>query len=385
VIPATARRFDRLAAVLERRPVMAVMSLAILAGVFLAGYRVLPARFLPENDRARLYHGSYNVGHWTGRTGAVFLIGDDLFPYQCGTARVETDFAVRIEPYEERNCAARLESRLVRLYEADLRVPWALIPEADRTELKAFGREAMAYLRTAMVTAVSSPYFDREYRPVLADIIRAALRRAWYAPVTQMALSRAIRDLDPVLVDRVTAGIAPIALEKAESTLWQSLRTYAGSWLGGKKGVEGTALTQVMIDLLKDERIHAHLVETLPALAASGQMTGFASTLGAEMGMALLDDPRVLPLFSRLLTDSRLLGESIETSPFGGNHLTKDLPRWLMRLRHSRDHNPLVSQVVKNLVRGRSGFLVLLLTPAQQELLVRGDLPAGIGLGRDGG
>lgn len=379
-----ARRFDLLAAWLERRSVMAAMSLTILVGVVVTGVRVLPARFLPESDRARLYHTSYNVGHWGGRSGAVFLIGDDLFPYQCGMAQVVADFAIRVEPYEERGCASHLEKRLVRLYEADLRVPWALIPEADRTELKDFGREVMAYLRGTMVTAVSSPYFDQEYRPVLADIIRTALRRAWYAPVTQMALARAIRDLDPALVDRVTSGIAPIALEKAESTFWQSLRSYAGSLLGGKKGGEGTALTQVMIDLLKDERIHAHLVETLPALAASGQMTGFASTLGAEMGVALLDDPRLLPLVSRLLTDSRLLGEAVEDSPLGGKRLTKDLPRWLMRLRHSRDHNPLVSQVVKNLARGRSGFLVLLMTPAQQELLVRGDLPAGIGLARDG-
>lgn len=384
MIPGAARRFDLLAAWLERRSVMAAMSLTILVGVVVTGLRVLPARFLPESDQARLYHSSYNVGHWSGRSGAVFLIGDDLFPYQCGEAQVVADFAVRIEPYEERGCSTHLENRLVRLYEADLRVPWALIPEADRTELKDFGREVVAYLRGTMVTAVSSPYFDQEYRPVLADIIRTALRRAWYAPVTQMALSRAIRDLDPVLVDRVTAGIAPIALEKAESTFWQSLRSYAGSLLGGKKGGEGTALTQVMIDLLKDERIHAHLVETLPALAASGQMTGFASTLGAEMGVALLDDPRLLPLVSRLLTDSRLLGEAVEDSPLGGKRLTRDLPRWLMRLRHSRDHNPLVSQVAKNLARGRSGFLVLLMTPAQQELLVRGDLPAGIGLARDG-
>ncbi|MEO5335751.1 MAG: hypothetical protein H7841_02485 [Magnetospirillum sp. WYHS-4] len=382
--PAAARRFNRLSAWLEQRSVMAFVSLFILAGVVAAGYRVLPARFLPWEEAGTAFRSTYNMGYWAGRGGAVFLIGDDLFPYQCGSALVEAPFSVRIRAFEERGCAEHLETRLVRLYEADLRVPWALIPESDRTELKAFGREAMAYLRGSILAAVASPYFDLEYRPVLADIIRTALRRAWYAPVTQVTLSRAARTLDPHLVDRVTAGLLPIVLERAESTFWQTLKGYAGSLVGGGKETEGSPLTRVTVDLLRDERVHAHLVETLPALAASGEMTGLASTLASEMGMALLDDPRMLPLASRMLTDSRLLGDAPAPSPLGGKRLTRDLPRWLMRLRHERDHNPLVSQVVKNLIRGRSGFLVLLMTPAQQELLVRGDLPAGIGLVAEG-
>jgi hypothetical protein len=377
-----ARRLDVLAAWLERRPVMAVISLTIMTFVVAAGTEVMPPRLLPSTHEGVAFHASHDVGQWAGRAGNVYLVGSDLFPYQCGTAEIESPFAVHLTPYFERGCRQRMESLVVRLYEADLRVPWALIPEADRAQLKSFGRRLMTFLRNSAVTATNSPIFEREYRPILADMIRAALRTAWTAPATQAAFSHATGTLEPELVDRLVDGIAPIVVAKAESSLWQSLRDYANTLMGGKTEDKDTPLSRGLRDLLRDETVQAHLMDTLPALASSGAMTGFASTLASEMGMALLNDPRLLPFASRLFTDSRLFEAGTVPSPFSGRTLTHDLPQWLMRLRHERDHNPLVSRVIKDLVRGRPGFVVLLMTAAQRDALSQGDLPAGIELTR---
>jgi hypothetical protein len=363
---------------------MAVMSIAIIAAAFAAGRSVFPVGLLGAKPADPIAHISRNsLEHWLGRSGPVFIIGPDLFPHQCGKAKVQDSFEVGILPYEDPLCqSAMAGDAIIRLHDADLRVPWALIPDHDRLELRKFGRDIMTHLRGSFSSALKSNFFEQEYRPLLADILRVALRKAWSAPSSQLALSRSLRSVDKRLLDQVTSGILPIAIEKAESSFWQALKGYAGLLVGERKKPEASALSRIMIDLLQDERVQSHLIETLPLLAASGEAASFAAVLGAEMGIALLEDERLLPLIARLMSDSRILSFDDPSSNIGGKKITRDLPQRLMRLRHDRDHNPLVAYVVHTLLRARGGFLVLALTPEQHDSLSRSELPAGVGLKR---
>jgi hypothetical protein len=379
------RSFDSLTAFFENRLVMALMSITLIATAFAAGRSVFPAKLFGQQPDAPVIHASRNnLENWLGREGPIFIVGPDLFPHQCGKAKVQDIFAVGLTPYADPVCQTALAGGMVlRHHEADLRVPWALIPDSDRQELRKFGRDVMTHLRGSFSSALKSNFFEQEYRPLLADILRVALRRAWGAPASQLALARALRSVDKKLLDQVARGIIPIAIEKAENNFWQALKGYAGILVGERKKPEASALSRIMIDLLQDERVQSHLVETLPLLASSGETASFAAVLGAEMGIALLDDERLLPLLAKLMSDSRILSFDDASSGIGGKRITRDLPQRLMRLRHDRDHNPLVAYVVHTLLRARGGFVVLVLSPEQHDSLSRSELPVGIALKRN--
>jgi hypothetical protein len=46
-----------------------------------------------------------------------------------------------------------------------------------------------------------------------------------------------------------------------------------------------------------------------------------------------------------------------------------------MRMRHRKDHNPLVSYVLRAIMRGQQNFLVLMLSPEQEQQLSHRNLP----------
>lgn len=362
------RRFMALAAELRGfKWLEAVGSgLLILAAIWAAA-SMLPSNPEPVREAAPLYHAARDVLVWRRREAPVFAFDSDLFPRQCGKAVIDSDGNVRIIPYRRAPCLAPSETGgIAVLHRAGPQLLWTLIPEAERENIGSHVRHLVGSIGSSISGAVGSRYFERVYRADLADILSDAMRVGWRAPDVQAALTRAVNDVDPAIVDRLVDGVLPIAIEKAESSVWAAVQRLAGSMIGrGGDRPAVSPMTRAIRSIFEDPRVHDQLLDTLPELAGDPKVSVFATRLASAIVLALIDDPRVPVLVMALLTDPQLM----PSVGIDGRMMTHDLPQWLLRYRHPKDHNPLIAFVVASIVRGDGAYVALMLTEEQAAAL----------------
>ena len=360
----------------NHRILMALASLSLMAGVVIAAFNILPHS--PDGpDASYVTLGSINA--YAGE-GPVFILGDDLFPHQCGKAQLTSAGGLDLFAYADPACRNGVTALRPYLLAADLRVPWAVVPKIERKDLGNLAGLVIAQWETLGYQLIHSPFFEQSYTPVIKDILRNAFRQAWISPVTGQALRRAAETFDRRQVDGIIDGILPIFLEKAKKNFWQTLRSYTEAMLSGENKANQEAMARLGAEVFSDPRVHAHLAQALPSLLISREVMIVGAVMAKESGKTIFDDPRTLPLLGRLLTDQHFL--SLQPFSVEAEHLLRVLPTRLMRLRHRLDHNPLATYVLRAIVRARRGFLVLLLSPQQEQQLADSDLPPGPALRR---
>lgn len=339
---------------------------------------------LPEGRERALrdavaYRADGDLGGWSGRDAPLFTFDDNLFPEQCGKSWVVDAETVLLDLYADNGCpAAAADAAAVRLYRASPRLLWAMIPEAERESLGTRSRLLVDSLGSSLAGTLRTSYFEREYRGEMTEILRSAMRRAWGAPAVKAALSEVMRSMDPEIVDRLVEGILPVAIEKAEHTLWETVRGLTGSLFGqDAERAEGSPMARALRAVFEDERVQAHLLRTLPELASDPEVSILATRFAGELGMALINDARVPVLMTTLLTDP-MMTRPEAGSGIGGRFLTHEIPRWLLRYRYPNDHNPMVAFVVRSLLRGDGAYVALLLTDAQAARLDAQGLRGGV-------
>ncbi|CAK0739657.1 conserved hypothetical protein [Gammaproteobacteria bacterium] len=360
----------------NHRILMALASLVLMGGVVAAAFAILPMG-LGRPDAAYVILGSVNA--YAG-DGPVFTLGDDLFPHQCGKSRLTPVGALDLFAYTDPVCRNSVATLRPYLLAADLRVPWAVVPTNERNDLRHLAGAVMEQWEAVGQQLLHSSFFEQSYAPVIKDILRGAFRRAWTSPVTGQALKRAAETFDRRQIDQVIEGILPIFVEKAKKNFWQTLRSYTEAMLGSEDKANQEAMAQLGAEVFADPRVHAHLAQTFPPFLTSREVMIVGAVMAKESGRAILDDPRTLPLLSRLLTDQRFL--SLQPFSVEAENLLRVLPVRLMRLRHRLDHNPLATYVLRTMLHARRGFLVLLLSPQQERRLADSDLPPGPALRR---
>lgn len=363
-----------------QRPLLIACSLAVVAVAVYASLSILPLQ-PPRPDPAFAYRTEDTASPLLPGTAPVFVFDQDFFPHQCGKARIATDGGAVIAPYDSDLCRTALQNAArLSVEQTSFRLLWSLIPIAERDSIGAQGREMASNLGSSFNNAVSSPYFERVYRPEMTEILRQALHRAWNAPHIRTAFSAALQSVDPALINRLVDGILPIAFEKAEVTLWESLAFMANSMLGKPVPEEqGTPVARALRAIFEDPRVHAQILDTFPEMATDPAVSRFASQFAGEIGLALVADPRVPILLTSLLTDPQLSGDAA-TMGIKPSFLTRNLPQWLLRYRHPKDHNPLVSYIVRSIVRGDRSSVILVLGDAQLDVARRQGLTTGIRL-----
>ncbi len=361
----------------DHRNLMALASLVLMGAVVVAAISILPWRGFDYPDAVYATLGSLNapVGD-----GPVFTLGDDLFPHQCGKARLAREGRLRLYAYADPVCRDGVVALRPYLLAADLRVPWAVVPPDERRDLRDSAGTVMAQWELVSQELFHSAFFAQNYAPTFRDVLRGAIRQAWIAPATDQALARAAETFDRRQVDQLVEGIIPIFVEKARKNLWQTLHTYGEAMLGSGDKVNEEAMAKLGAEVFADPRVRTHLADTMPNVLTSREVITVGAVLAKESSKAILGDPRTLPLVGRLLTDQRFL----DLHPFSpeAEHLLRVLPVRLLRLRHRLDHNPLATYVLRTMIRGHQGFLVLMLSPQQERQLANSDLPAGPALRR---
>ena len=345
---------------------------------------------LPEGRERALrdalpFAADSDIGFWRGREAPVFAFDGALFPEQCGKASIVDTRTVLLDIYADGGCpTALVGSPVLRLYRASPQLLWAMIPEVERESLGVRSRLLVDSLGTSLAGTLRTAYFEREYRGEVTEILRSALRRAWAAPAVKAALGEAMRSVDPQIVDGLVDGILPVAIEKAERTLWETLRSMTGALFSQDSDTtEGSPMARAVRAIFEDERVQAHLLKTLPELASDPAISILATRITSEIGLALINDARVPVLMTTLLTDPQMIRPELGAG-VDGKFLTHEIPRWLLRYRHPNDHNPMVAFVVRSLLRGDGGHVGVLLTQAQAALVDAQGLRGGIALAEVG-
>jgi hypothetical protein len=296
----------------------------------------------------------------------AFILDDQLFAHQCGrllgggSSKRPSD--LRLVPYAGGSCAERAQTSTLVVYNADLRLLWSLLTEAERDSIADTIRETSTWLRDSLRASLTESFFISEYRPLIREILRSGLERTLERRVVRDAFERAAGSLDRPALENLVAGIVPVAIEHFEAGLWTNLQALAGGWLGGPPS---PGLTNLVSKVLNDPRVRRQLATDLPALAASPGMADAATVTAVEFIGVLLEDPRVPQLIQHLLTDRRITTMGV----LGREALADGLPQKLLKLRSPTDHNPLSAYVVGLAMHGRSGNLLLMLTPGQYERL----------------
>lgn len=342
---------------LKTKAAIRLASLGLVALAVAAGASVWPQLSPPEDalamvpafDRSRAFPAS----------SPVFTLDQSLFSHQCGRLLADDGGGLLLAPYGDPACQAAAAEATAVLYGADVRLLWALLTEAERGEISATFRETAFWLRHSLQSSMTEPFFDREYRPLISEILRSAMERTLQRPNVREALQQGISSVDPQVVDAVIDGVVPVAMEKLEANLWSNLKAFAGGLLGGSDR-SGT-IGQVAVEVLADPRVRAHLHATLPRLMSSPALADAAVLAASEFVGVLIEDPRIAQLVQRLMTDRRIA----IAGGLGRAALPEGLPRKLLKLRSPSDHNPLSAYVVRLAMHGRAGSVLLLLRPEQ--------------------
>ena len=310
-------------------------SVALLGLAIYAGWAVWPHGAAEDSLRLAVAENREVV---LATSAPAFILDDTLHARQCG--RLQARDGIRLTPYALPDCRERARRGVLVAYTADLRMLWSLLTEQERDEI-------------TQSLKVTSHAVREEF-------------------------ARAMSTLDRKVVERLLAGIGPVAQDHFEAELWTNLGAVAGGVLGS--GRSSPALTDLLLQIFNDPRVRDKLGVAAAELGSSPAMANAAMVADVEFSSVLLEDARVPQLLQQLLTDRRLT----EMASVSRGTLGEGLPRKILKLRSKEDHNPLSAYVVNLAVHWRSGNLLLMLTPEQYQRL-RPLAGAGILLDRVGG
>lgn len=347
----------------------ALLSLLLAASALGAALRVLPP-VAPEPTAWHRLQGSTGIA---SGEGPVFLLDADFFPRQCGRGRLGADGILRLYAYAGDDCRAGVAWLSPRLLPADLRVSWALVPAAERHRLRQLGGATLGHLHEVAWQTLQAPFFVTEYLPQIETLLAAALQQAAASPAVARALAQAGEHFDRARLEALLSGLTPVVEEKIRENRWRALGDLLPVLFDSEDPAWRDTALRVFGEVLADPRVRAHLNQTLPILLTDPQAMAVGQALAVAAGQALFADPRLAELAGRLVSDRRFLG----MRPFGrdAQRLLTALPEGLLRMRHRWDHNPLATYVLRDQIRGRRGFLVLLLDAAQEQALAGANLP----------
>lgn len=346
------------------RAVHLAASLLIVAAICAAGADAFPPVGRPPAPAAQ-----YRSVGAKGADMPVFTLDDDGFPLQCGRAEADGEH-LTIHPYASGRAALDMQENTALLMDADLRSLWALLPDRQRDELRVTFGDFVASFRVALRRTLQSPAFEREYRPPLKDILGRALGQAFASSAVRSAWMTALASTDQKALDDLLSTIRPIAVDKAESLLWDTVSGYTINLFEKKGEPDRGVITQVLTETLKDARSQDALAQALPALMDTPEMNAFVAALSTEFAAALFRDERFLPLLSRMVNDvyvvadadARMVGHAAQS-------FLHTLPAKFIGLRHSGDHNALAAFVLTTLAKGRQGRFVVLASPRHAQRL----------------
>lgn len=362
----------------SNKSLQAIISAAILGASVLIGINILP---LPNESAPSVWYAIHGSTGIAPGIGPIFILDNNLFPHQCGKGRLDEDGTLALTAYSDVDCRAGIANLRPHLLPSDIRIPWALVPDSTRSQLRKLSVASLEHVQTVALRLFHAPFFAQDYLPEIQDILSTALQKIWSAPAIHQTLLHAMGAIDKDRGSALLKGLLPIIAEHARQHLWRTVRVSISAMLGNNSQAQQDAVEQLVAEVIADPRVGEHLSNTLPPLLSSPGTIAIGTSVVREAINALLTDPRLQDLALHLFTDRRFL----RLRPIGtdAEQLFMILPTSLLRMRNSYDHNPLVSYILRALIRSsRPSFLILLLNPEQERQLADRNLPPEPNLGR---
>lgn len=355
---------------LRIKGIQALASFTLLTASFVIGIKILP---LSDTSRIQVLYAIRGSTGIEPGTGPIFALDDDLFPHQCGKAKLDTDGSLTLIAYTSFTCSNAVTNLLPHLFPSDIRIPWSLVPEDTRLQLRKLSAGTLDHAQTVILRLFRTPFFAQDYLPQIHEILGSTLKQMWSSSAIQQTLLNFTEHVDREQINELIRGLLPIVTAHTKQNLWRTIRISIAALMGSDSRSQQEAIQQLLTEIVSDPRISEHLSNTLPAFLANSGTIAIGTTIVREAINGLLTDPRLQDLALRLFTDRRFL----RLRPIGmdAEQLFTTLPNSLMRMRYAKDHNPLASYVLRALIRGQQNFLVLLLSPEQEQRLAKRNLP----------
>jgi hypothetical protein len=355
----------------DRRAALAGAAV-LVALFFLAAASVYP--FLTGLPQAQLvYRAAIPLsGLSAGQRVAVYTLRSDLLAVRSGLATADDEGRLSVARFAGVGGLGGDEQAV--LLAADLRTLWLLAGDAEQAELRMAGRTLIGAARGAAESALASPAFEAEYKPALTAIVRSVLAGAWNAEPTQAAFADLLRVADPVLRRTFIDSVRPALVERLRPAVWEVLKANTVNILGvvSELRLDLRPIEQAISGAMTDQRVRDGAAAMVPAVVDAPQLRRMVEVLAGEIVHRLQEDDRLAPLAGKLLADPRFapqltaLGEPVLA-------LLQALPRTLARLDDRSELNSLASDIVKTQMRGRSGQVLVFMTPDQHRRLLAAD------------
>lgn len=340
---------------------LTMLSSAVLAALFLSGGMIVFPKPRTEAPRAYALPRSLTAPP-AGTEMPVFRLRGDAMPLKAGSALVLGDAVhVGLWPSTPGDLAAAADPVMLN---ADLRTLWVLADPEGRAALRKAGDSLLKVMRD-MLKASASPVFEAEYMPAIRGLVRRAMLKAWNEPETRHAFADALHTVDTEAIEDNLSNVGGVLVEKLEGHLWQRVKSATARLFGMGGAAEASG---VMSELLRDPRVQRDLGEAVPHLLQGREFDAFVVRFAAAFANALLAEDDLLPVMLKIAGDTRVIASQAGVGDRLSD-LLRTMPRHLAHLREDRDHNALASYVIRTLLQGRKGWLVVYLTPEQRAAL----------------
>ncbi len=358
----------------HRRLLPAVSSLLLILIALWLGFSALPPSVFSRSQKSIQLIAEATPRVLPRQPTPVFLFNADFFPIQCGstTQHIEEnapasagDYALNLIPYRSGDCTKRLrEAEQLFLQPANLQLLWALLPADARENLAHDFWESAHDMGRNISSAFDTSYYDRVYRLELMSIVQDAVRQVMEDPAQQAMILETVRTVNPRYVDRYVDEIWPVVREKVGANLWSGLHGFAGGLIGWGGESGGSFTGSVLQAIAEDPRALESAFRIGLDVLGEPQVVHLTNNLGKTFFKLILADPRLPILLDRMFMDPQLFPDA-HSLKVDLDFLVRELPKRLLRYRHPKDHNPLVAYLVRAIVRGDGGYVVLALNAAQ--------------------
>lgn len=305
----------------------------------------------------------------------VFVLDNHGFPSLCGHAWPAPTIAaenidvkaVSIQPFLSQRCRERLLAQdKLAVYPTQFMLVWALLPEDERALVvnNLFGDAQFPW--NGMLAQLQDFDTDGDASRLVIQRVMSALVSAMRSTEVEDRLLALFDVLDPRVVTELEDALWAVTRSHAGNELWESLIGWPKRWFASGDDSPHTGFATRLIGAMNnDPRTREALTHAFDHAAKKPETARFLSALLQEFTTVLLTDPQLASSLETVLA-----GASFDT--FSG-HLTTnsererlkqiltELPEQLLRHRHPRDHNVLVTFLVRDMILGRSGHLLIAL------------------------
>lgn len=263
--------------------------------------------------------------------------------------------------------------RDVMVIDTDLRVLWMLAGDPARDLIRRTFEATTVRIADRVTELLESQAFRSDFRPVLGALFADAADRSWANPAVQTALADLVASLGPELRERFASDIRRMLVRETESAVARFVERQTRAVLELFVDVDPVRAPAGDGDV--DARLRDLVRDALGRVTARPEFEVLVITFAGTFLATVVHDEQILRVLAAVPRDPRL-SPLVDDVIAAAIDAVRPLPRALAGLGQGEDPNPLAAKVLRNVARGYSEPVVVLLA----EKRVRRPGPQRVGI-----